>query len=205
MECAFRPVKPVCIVIRRGVLTCAPMSSIKFTDAAQALQGARSTVAAAEAHGCLCGALCAVADYPPARWFDELFDETTTQVSDAEFAPAKELLQSLHQQTSQAMRSDQMAFSLLLPDDDEPLARRADALAQWCQGFLYGFGSASGGQPRVLSDDVQEVLRDLAQIARASAGDEEPTEEDEEDYAEIVEYIRAGVQLVHDELRPTLQ
>jgi uncharacterized protein YgfB (UPF0149 family) len=43
-------------------------------------------------------------------------------------------------------------------------------------------------------------LTDLARIARASVGETEPTEEDESDYAEIVEYIRAGAQLVHDEL-----
>lgn len=179
------------------------MSSIKFTDAAEALQTARSTVATAEAHGCLCGALCAASDYPAARWFEELFDEAIAPEVGAD--PAKNLLQTLYADTSLALRGDQMEFRPLLPEDDEPLARRADALAQWCQGFLYGFGSAGNERRRQLSDEVQEVLRDLSQIARASAGDTEPTEEDEEDYAEIVEYVRVGVQLLHDELRPTLQ
>jgi uncharacterized protein len=90
----------------------------------------------------------------------------------------------------------------LLPDDDAPLARRAEALAQWCQGFLYGFGSVAGTQ-RNLPAQVDEVLKDLTQISRASAGDSEPTDDDEEDYVEIVEYVRVGAQLVHDELLPS--
>ena len=39
------------------------------------------------------------------------------------------------------LRGDEMEFELLLPDDDAPLEQRATALSQWCQGFLYGFGT----------------------------------------------------------------
>jgi len=106
--------------------------------------------------------------------------------------------------TLRALRGDEMSFTPLLPDDDTPLASRAEALAQWCQGFLYGFGSVSGGRIK-LPAEVDEILRDFTQLARATAGDTEPTEDDESDYVEIIEYVRAGAQLVHDELRPTLQ
>jgi uncharacterized protein YgfB (UPF0149 family) len=184
------------------------MFSIKFSDAATALAGASASVAIAEAHGCLSGALCASHDYPFSRWLDELLDdpglEEQSDQATAEVAAAKDLLQTLYSGTLKALRGDEMDFAPFLPDDDAPLATRAEALAQWCQGFLYGFGSVSGSQ-RKLPTEVDEVLRDLSQIARATAGDTEPTEEDESDYVEIVEYVRAGAQLVHDELRPTLQ
>lgn len=175
------------------------MFSIKFSDAAAALTNAGAAVTVAEAHGCLCGALCASNHYSFARWFDEVSDAEESDTADLK--GAKETMQTLYKDTSRALRGDEMEFSPLLPDDDAPLDRRAEALAQWCQGFLYGFGSVSGSQ-RNLSAEVDEVLRDLTQIARAGAGETEPTEEDESDYIEIVEYVRVGAQLVYDELRP---
>jgi uncharacterized protein len=177
------------------------MFSIKFSDAAAALTSANTVVAIAEAHGCLAGALCASHEYTFAHWLDELLE---TEQGSAANAAVRELLQTLYTETMQSLRGQEMTFALFVPDDDTPLAHRAEALAQWCQGFLYGFGSVVVEKPK-LSAEVNEVLRDLTQIARATAGDSEPTEEDESDYVEIVEYIRAGVQLVHDELRPTLQ
>jgi len=178
------------------------MLSIKFSDAADALSGANTTLTASEAHGCLCGALCGSNEYTFANWLDELSDETDESNTDS--ASIQELLQTVYTETVRLLRGDAMEFSLLLPEDDAPLARRAEALAQWCQGFLYGFGSVAGKRQK-LASEVDEVIRDLTQIAQASAGDSEPTEDDEEDYAEIIEYIRVGVQTVHDELRPTLQ
>jgi hypothetical protein len=93
-----------------------------------------------------------------------------------------------------------MDFQLLLPDDDAPLAERAMALSQWCQGFLYGFGTG-GAVPRDrLSGEVEEVLRDLTHISQASVETGADAEEEEQAYTEIIEYVRAGVQLIHDEL-----
>lgn len=179
------------------------MFSIKFSDAAAALSSAGAAVTIAEAHGCLCGALCASNHYSFARWFDELSDDAEGSPN-GDLNSAKESMQTLYKETVNALRGDEMEFAPLLPDDDAPLERRAEALAQWCQGFLYGFGSVSGSQ-RILSAEVEEVLRDLTQIARASAGESEPTEEDESDYVEIVEYVRVGAQLVYDELRQASQ
>ncbi|MDH5226971.1 MAG: YecA family protein, partial [Gammaproteobacteria bacterium] len=53
---------------------------IAFDDVAQALAARGSTVHAAEAHGCLCGALCARRVYLPAEWLEELLpDEPTAE------------------------------------------------------------------------------------------------------------------------------
>ena len=50
------------------------------------------------------------------------------------------------------------------------------------------------------ADKVAEVLRDLTHISQASVETGADAEEEEQAYAEIVEYVRAGVQLIHDEL-----
>jgi hypothetical protein len=75
-------------------------------------------------------------------------------------------------------------------------------LSQWCQGFLYGFGTGDPANPHRMPAAVEEVLRDMTHIARATAEleDEGESEEVEQAYAEVIEYVRVGVQLIHDEL-----
>lgn len=159
------------------------------------LQTLQSSVAASESHGCLCGALCTTQQYPVESWLDELVPEPQDEPVE-EAAP----LRLLFADTVRALRGDEMEFQLLLPDDDDPLVERASALSQWCQGFLYGFGVGRSVPQEELTGEVEEVLRDLTHISQASVETGADAEEEEQAYAEIVEYVRAGVQLIHDEL-----
>lgn len=172
---------------------------VTFREIAAVLESAGSQVVAAEGHGCLVGALCTAPDYTLERWLDELVsiegDEEANLRADSP-------LRLLFADTHRALRGDEMEFEPLLPDDDEPLEQRATALAQWCQGFLYGFGTGKPIQADKLKGQVDEVLRDLSHIARASVDVGAAGEEEEASYSELVEYLRVGVQLVHDELTP---
>jgi uncharacterized protein YgfB (UPF0149 family) len=171
------------------------MFQVTFPEIARVLETLSATIPAAEGHGCLCGALCTTTHYPLDRWLDEIVPD----VADASEGDRR-VLNLLFTDTLNALRGDQMEFEPLLPDDDATLERRAAALSQWCQGFLYGFGS---GRPRTATDlppNVEEILRDLTQIGRAAVDAGESGEEEEEAYTEVVEYVRAGVQLIHDEL-----
>jgi uncharacterized protein len=171
------------------------MFQVTFPEVARVLQTLHSSVAAAESHGCLCGALCTTQQYPIESWFEELVPEPEVDAPD-DRAP----LRLLFADTVRALRGDEMEFQLLLPDDDDPLVERASALSQWCQGFLYGFATGRPVPREELAGDVAEVLRDLTHISQASVETGADAEEEEQAYAEIVEYVRAGVQLVHDEL-----
>ena len=171
------------------------MLQVTFPEIARVLETLSATVPAAEGHGCLCGALCTTQQYPLDRWLEEI-------IPDGEEAAEGErrALDLLFADTLNALRGDQMEFEPLLPDDEAPLVQRAVALSQWCQGFLYGFGSGGGVRADDLTPNVEEILRDLTHIGRASVDVGENGEEEEEAYAEVVEYVRAGVQLIHDEL-----
>jgi len=81
----------------------------------------------------------------------------------------------------------------------DPNAERIAALAQWSQGFLYGFGIGAPTTPESLPGDTAEVLRDLSEIARANDAEVAGSDEEEQAYAELVEYLRAAVQLLHEE------
>lgn len=168
--------------------------TVTFEEVARALAAGASTVHAAEAHGCLCGALCARRDYPLAEWLDEILpDATASATDDPSFA-------ALHGESIGVLERADMEFEPLLPDDDADLAARAEALAAWCQGFLYGFGAAGTAPQGKLPADVTEVLADLAQLANAGAADGDATDDEEAALVELVEFVRAAVQLVYDEL-----
>jgi uncharacterized protein len=171
------------------------MLQVTFPEITRVLETLSATVPAAESHGCLCGALCAMPLYPLDRWLEEIIPD------DEEAAEGeRRALDLLFADTLNALRGDQMDFEPLLPDDEAPLEQRAIALSQWCQGFLYGFGSGGGIKAENLPPNVEEILRDLTHIGRATVDVAENGEEEEEAYAEVVEYVRAGVQLIHDEL-----
>jgi uncharacterized protein YgfB (UPF0149 family) len=89
----------------------------------------------------------------------------------------------------------------LLPDDDAPLRQRVDALGSWCQGLLYGLGLGEAERRGELSAESREFLRDATEIARVGFDADEANEADETAYAEVVEYLRVGLLLIHQDLR----
>jgi uncharacterized protein YgfB (UPF0149 family) len=93
-----------------------------------------------------------------------------------------------------------MEFQPLLPTDDEALSVRTEALADWVQGFLYGLGGSTSGATLPLSPQSSEILADFAEISRAGEVGSEDAELEENAYAELVEFVRVGVQLMHEEL-----
>lgn len=172
------------------------MLQVTFPEVAKTLEDLSSSVPAAEAHGCLCGALCTTPHYSMERWLEEIIPEEDKRADD----DSQHALRLLYADTLKAVRGEEMDFELLLPDDDIPLETRAIELSLWCQGFLYGFGTGEPIKADELPTSVDEVLRDLTHIGRASVELEGGSEEEEAAYAEVVEYVRVGVQLVHDEL-----
>ena len=92
-----------------------------------------------------------------------------------------------------------MDFDLLIPEDDAPIEERTRALSLWCNGFLYGLGTTGAADPARLSPDAGEVVRDLTEITRAGVDAADGVEENEAALAELVEFVRVGVQLVFEE------
>ena len=98
--------------------------------------------------------------------------------------------------TLDALFAQDMEFSPLVPDDEEVLALRLTGLAEWCAGFLSGFGAVAAALSSrdALPPDVQEILRDFASIT-ALDDTVEGDEQDESSFAEIYEYVRVATAL----------
>ncbi len=115
---------------------------------------------------------------------DALNDESSTQ----EFVGA----------TLDELFAENLEFQPLLPDDDEPIQARLAGLGGWCAGFLSGFGAAVEVSERELPDQVGEVLRDFINISGLDeeSYEDDGSEENEQDYMELFEYVRVGSILV---------
>ncbi|MFU8896065.1 MAG: UPF0149 family protein [Gammaproteobacteria bacterium] len=156
---------------------------------------------AAEAHGTLCGLLCAGVEDLAETWIHNTFVDAE-QYSFGRRDDARALLEALHDATAAALKGGEMSFRLLLPDDKVAIEDRAAALAAWCNGFLYGL-AIHGLQPmEKLPEEVRELLGDFSEIGRAGVAAEEADEEGEQALVELIEYVRVGAQLVYDECRP---
>ncbi|SRR5579875_2470816 len=172
------------------------MPATDYSEVQRVLAEAHSLAGAAEAHGTLAGSLCAASAYRFEDWLAEI-------LPDGETGPlAIRTLRELFEATAGALERREMAFAPLLPQDEEPIDTRASALGQWCQGFLYGLGSSALSDASQLPGDVGEIVRDLSEISQVGVDAEEGVESNEGAYAELVEFVRIGVQLVFDELEP---
>jgi uncharacterized protein len=160
----------------------------------QLLRQERSLADPAEAHGTLTGCLCATGGYRLVDWLREI-------LPDGRAAPEiSATLGELFDATAAALIQPDMEFEPLLPGDEQPIEARATALAQWCQGFLYGLGAGGITDATGVPGDAAEVVRDFAEISRAGVDATQEEESNEAAYAELVEFVRVGVQLLFEEL-----
>jgi uncharacterized protein YgfB (UPF0149 family) len=173
------------------------MADIRFEDFEDVLVAARSLADAAEAHGSLCGALCSMAPYGLQDWINEILPDGSA-LSEESAA----MLERVFTATATSFGEQGMQFEPLLPDDEQPLNGRANALALWCTGFLYGLGTGQIADLAGLNGDVGEIVRDFTEISRATGDDAEADESNEQAYAELVEFIRVAAQVVFEELLP---
>ena len=160
---------------------------------------------AAEAQGLACGLLCSSpASSAKSRWFAELLDAASLDAGVLS-ARARELhaLDAWFAAQLAALNDAELDFALALPEDEASLARRGEALGAFCAGFVYGvgIGVAARGNP-TLPADTRELIEDFMAIDGAEDVDDGEGTLDEARLVELVEYVRVGVLLVHEELKP---
>jgi uncharacterized protein YgfB (UPF0149 family) len=180
-----------------GIIHLIMMSDIRFKDFEDVLAGAGSLADAAEAHGSLCGALCSMSPYKMQDWVNEILPDGAALSEES-----SAMLERVFSATASSFGEQGMEFEPLLPDDEQPLNGRANALALWCTGFLYGLGTGSISDLEALNGDVGEIVRDFTEISRATGDDADADESNEQAYAELVEFIRVAAQVVFEELLP---
>ncbi len=161
-------------------------------------QGSLEAPELAECHGVACGLLCRLPQSSLDAYVGllDMFELVSTPGTGLKMS-LEELLNSSRIQ----LADEDMGLRLWLPDENEILEERTMALSQWCSGFLAGLGSSGDDGLKAMSVDANEALADLQQIAKADVADTTESEEDENAYAEIVEYIRVVILMIREDLR----
>ena len=166
-------------------------------------QGNLDAPALAECHGVACGLLVREPGCVPGAYLELL---AMLQIVPGPSRAFRDALGELFHIARQQLADAEMQFGIWLPDDEESLQGRTEALAHWCNGFLAALGSGHEGGLQTLSSEAGEALEDLGEIARAEAAEdaseaEYDPEEEERAYTEIVEYIRVVVLMLREDLR----
>jgi uncharacterized protein YgfB (UPF0149 family) len=175
----------------------------RFDVLATALADAGSPMGPAELHGGLCGMLCAGGPHAGAAWLDRCMRDCDSAATE-EF---RDLFVSLERDSWRALTGAEMEFAPLLPHGDAALEERVHALAAWCNGFVTGLGLGGlklHGECARGSDEVVEIVQDFIEIGKADIDAEVETEVEtaEFSFAQVIEFVRVGVQIVFEEIGP---
>ncbi|MGD8429062.1 MAG: UPF0149 family protein [Ectothiorhodospiraceae bacterium] len=169
----------------------------RYEPLKDALEAVGAAPGASEAHGLLCGMMSGPERADRASWIALVLDGTHPRGDEAKICLAQ--LAQLFDATGESLEDAELGFQPLLPGDDAGIGERAEALGDWCRGYLAGLGMGGLQSRRELPKEVSEVLRDLGDIGQVEA-DAVDDEENEEAYAELVEYVRVGALLVMEHL-----
>ena len=176
------------------------------------------SVSAAHVHGSLVGYVCAGGEMhtratldealsqehdgivarsaPVAHWVAIVLDEHDLELPDG----TESELDGFAQATIKLLAQAEMRLELLLPDDVRDLNERADALTQWCSGFLGGLGLGGFNQEKSLSKEAREGLRDLERIARTEIELDDDVEGNETALMELAEFAKITALMLYLEI-----
>lgn len=146
---------------------------------------------ASEAHGLVCGFICAGQAARGKDWIEPVLGHIANNN-----AVAKQSLQyfvDLYSFSFQQIASMDFCFTLLIPDDDYPISDRARGLGDWCQGFMAGLGLAGFQISDSEAEETRDALYHVSEIAKIDYELLEPEDTDERSFTEVFEYIRMAV------------
>lgn len=171
-------------------------NKLDFSSIQNQISNQESPLHASELHGVITGLICAGFQYERDDYHaivNDMFNNGSPLSKESRTAVG-----ALYASVWQFLLDDSYSFQPLLPDDDEAIDDRSHALSMWVQGFNLGFGIVQN-KNAVVSDDVQEVLKDFSEIANLSTEVDED-EENEQALFEIQEYVKVSALMIFAEL-----
>jgi len=151
------------------------------------------------AHGLLCGFYCVKQDIHLDEWLNEIL--VSIDLNNLLEKEAHQVLAEIFNNTSEQLGDPTLNFWPVIADDDCPLREQANTLIEWCQGYLMGLGLSS---VETSDEEVTEMIKDISEISQLDA-DLLDTDDNAEDFYEIVEFVRIGVLFIQETLQPSKQ
>ncbi|ASG67862.1 5-formyltetrahydrofolate cyclo-ligase [Francisella halioticida] len=169
-----------------------------FEDVKEALKVMQALSSASEAHGLLCALFSFGAEVKFTAWSDSLMTKTIEE-GDLVSASALKTMKKLYDYTKSQFDEKGLSFDLFIPEDNELLSYRAEALTYWIKGFLSGVGLFGLDFENSKAKEVKEAIHDLMQISYMDYDSLEQDESCEDDFMELLEYTKVAVLLIDSE------
>lgn len=171
-------------------------ANIDYESLEEVLTNNDCETTAVELQAILCGMLAASNKAQLKYWkttLTEIMGDDLSMTKDTE-----DCINSLFEWTDFQMNEQDSLAPTLLPGDAYPAIDQLEAIVDWCQGFLLGFGLQTGNQT-IENPDVKESLMDIADISQLELVAEED-ESTQEALFTLIEHIRVAVQIIHWEM-----
>ncbi len=172
------------------------MTTATCAELNAALLKAKLGVAAPELHGSLTGYLCASWGGRAHELLMALALESDAAV-DVDDLHAR--VDGLAVDIAGKLRAGEPVAPLL---PEASLAVRADAMVDWCRGFLGGIGLTGVAADPQHQSEVGALLADFGHIASMHL---ESTDDDEEALDDVLDFISTGVARLHALLAPVVR
>ena len=173
--------------------------SINYDLAKDALQKLNTDDTISSAHGLLCGFYCVKQDISLDDWLNEVL--VSTDLNNILEKESHHIMAEIFNNTSDQLADPTLNFWPVIADDMRPLREQAKTLVEWCQGFLVGLGLSS---VETSDEEVLEMIKDISEISQLDA-ELLDSEENTQDFYELVEFIRMGVLFIQETLQPSKQ
>jgi uncharacterized protein YgfB (UPF0149 family) len=148
-------------------------------------------LSAAECHGTLTGLICAGHDNRSVNQWQNLLVLENSEVS------LLDAMRDLMELTESSLESTDFCFQPIFCSTTS-LPERTYALGDWCRGFTLGISWNDTSTVKSFGEDATEALSDIANIALAESGNNQP-ETEERALVELEEYLRVSVQLIYED------
>jgi yecA family protein len=173
--------------------------SINYDLARDALQKLNTDDTISSAHGLLCGFYCVKQDISIDDWLNEVL--VNIDLNNIVEKESHQVLAEIFNNTSEQLADPTLNFWPVIADDVSSLREQSNTLIEWCQGFLVGLGLSS---VETSDEEVLEMIKDISEISQLDA-ELLDSEENTQDFYEIVEFIRMGVLFIQETLQPSKQ
>lgn len=179
----------------------ATLPTLRMDNLLAALNEAEIAQHPVEVHGALVGLICGGVEQSSKGWTSPLLE----LMNDGQALPPKLqlLIEELYQDAVTRLSDTDFGFNPMLPEEEEPISKRVEALSLWVQSFLTGIAII---QPKLnkASKEVREVIQDLSEIAQVEF---DVAEDDESEAAliELMEFTRMAALLCYSEFGPAIE
>ena len=167
----------------------------RYTQLGSALNLASRSESPSEVHGLIIGC---VSNHLATGIKPVLIDLLTGGEAQDGISSLVDLIYEIYRENSELLFNNDDIFDLFIPDDDETIALRTEALAEWCQGYMLGLLHSDKLTIDQLPEDGPEIARDIMSISEAGPSEGDDAQKDEWALAELQEYVKVGVQLIFE-------